>query len=361
MANEIKVCIPRIIPNDEMEGAAAYAIAENPRNAPFLPRRIGIHASADFELALFTGKKWKPGRTLDIYFMDGLDTVQIKVEKVARTWCNYANLKMDFTNDNDADIRITFKQRGSWSYIGTDCGYIEKWKPTMNFGWLKADTSDIDYESVVTHEFGHALGCIHEHQSPSASIPWDKEAVYAYYAGPPNSWSKEKVDINLFRTYSRTMTNASQFDPESIMIYSIPNEHTLGDFEIAWTTKLSERDKFFIAEQYPGGDPSLPVLEVDAPALETSIGEAGEVDRFQFEVREWGKYTIETSGKTDVVMSLFGPNNETHWLAEDDDGGRGTNAKIVTFLSPGTYYAAVNHYSPIGSGTYKIAVIKEDV
>jgi hypothetical protein len=359
MNNDIRVCIPRIVQNDQAADAAAYAIAENPRNAPFLPRRIGTHASGDFELALFTGKKWKPGRTLDIYFMDGLDAVQTKVEKIARTWCEYANIKMNFTTDHDAHIRITFKQRGSWSYIGTDCGYIERWKPTMNFGWLEPDTNDIDYESVVTHEVGHALGCIHEHQSPNVSIPWNKEAVYAYYAGPPNNWSKDKVDINLLRPYSRTMTNASEFDPKSIMIYSIPNAHTLGDFEIPWTTKLSELDKSFIAEQYPGGDAGLPVLEVGAPAIEADIGTDREEDRFQFEVRKWSTYSIETSGETDVVMSLFGPGSETHWLAEDDDGGRGLNAKILTFLSPGIYYIAVRHYRSTGLGKYKIAVLNE--
>lgn len=356
MADEPKVCIPRSLPNDALEDAAAFAVTENPRNAPFLPRRVGTHAPVDFELALFTGKKWRPGRTLDIHFMDGLETVQTKVEKVARTWCDYANLKMNFTTHTNADLRITFQHKGSWSYIGTDCGLVNKWEPTMNFGWLHPDTSDIEYESVVTHEFGHALGSVHEHQSPSANIPWDKEKVYAYYAGPPNYWTKEKVDINLFRTYSRTMTNASEFDPESIMIYSIPNEHTIGDFEIPWTARLSERDKSFIAEQYPGGDPGLPVLEINAPAVEAAISRAGEVDRFRFEVTDWGRYTIETAGKTDVVMTLFGPDSQTHWLAEDDDGGRSTNAKIVTFLSPGVYTTAVNHYSPTGSGTYTIGV-----
>jgi len=39
-------------------------------------------------------------------------------------------------------------------------------EPTMNYGWLKDDTDDVEYRRVVIHEFGHALGAIHEHQNP---------------------------------------------------------------------------------------------------------------------------------------------------------------------------------------------------
>lgn len=52
----------------------------------------------------------------------------------------------------------------------------------MNYGWLYPDTPDQEYSRVVLHEFGHALGAIHEHQHPEAAIPWDKPKVYEYYA-----------------------------------------------------------------------------------------------------------------------------------------------------------------------------------
>lgn len=54
---------------------------------------------------------------------------------------------------------------------------------------------------------------------------------------------------------------------------------------------------------------------------------------------------IDTLGKTDVVMKLFGPDNETALIAEDDDSGIGTNARISAELIPGTYYVQLRHYS----------------
>ena len=50
---------------------------------------------------------------------------------------------------------------GSWSAVGTDAlieRYFPPYQPTMNFGWLKDDTDDQEYERVVVHEFGHVLG-----------------------------------------------------------------------------------------------------------------------------------------------------------------------------------------------------------
>jgi hypothetical protein len=35
------------------------------------------------------------------------------------------------------------------------------------------------------------------------------------------------------------------------MIYPIPNDLTIGDFEVGWTMDLSETDKAFIATLYP--------------------------------------------------------------------------------------------------------------
>jgi hypothetical protein len=93
--------------------------------------------------------------------------VQEKVEHYASQRSQYANIRFEFfADDPDAEIRISFQQSGSWSAVGTDAlveEYFPKTEPTMNFGWLKPGLAEEEYLGVVLHEFGHALGMIHEH------------------------------------------------------------------------------------------------------------------------------------------------------------------------------------------------------
>ena len=217
MMNEpVKICFDRILEGDELIRAARLSVEENMANIPIMevpPDEFGFFSPEPFELALKSSALWAPGEVLRCSFMGGDPVVQAKVEKVAHQWEKYANIKFLFGDDPDAEIRIAFIDgAGSWSYLGTEALGIAKNQPTMNYGWLKPNTSDGEYNRTVTHEFGHALGCIHEHQNPSTNIPWDKPAVYRYYGGPPNNWTKDKVDVNLFQRYREDRTQFSQFD-----------------------------------------------------------------------------------------------------------------------------------------------------
>ena len=243
-----------VIPPDLSAEARRLAIEENPQNAMPAFDALPPSAQADspLRLALTTAKKWRTGRTLRVRFLDGDPRVHKKIEAYAHQWSRHANIKFKFGSDPNAEIRISCRLgEGSWSYLGTDALNIPKNKPTMNYGWLTPNSSDDEYSRVVLHEFGHALGCIHEHQHPESGIPWNKEAVYRKYMGPPNNWSKEQVDRNLFRTLDRGSTQFSKFDTQSIMIYPVPNELTLGNFEVGWNRHLSTRDKQFMRKVYP--------------------------------------------------------------------------------------------------------------
>jgi hypothetical protein len=281
------------------------------------------------------------------------------VEQIAHTWEQFANIKFLFDDDPEAEIRISFvHDPGSWSYLGTDALAIPKDQPTMNFGWLKPNTHNIEYNRVVTHEFGHALGAIHEHQSPAAQIPWNKPAVYRYYAGPPNFWPPAKVDVNLFQKYDQTITQFSEFDPASIMLYPIPKDLTDGVFEVGWNNELSDSDKTFIASIYPAEPKQGIAVLVDGPAQEEEIGVHGEEDLFRFHADSTGTYVVETSGPTDVMIGLFGPDSLDLPIGMDDDSGPGLNSRLQRLLDPGDYYVRVKHYRPQGTGRYAVQVAR---
>ncbi|MBK8051328.1 MAG: pre-peptidase C-terminal domain-containing protein [Anaerolineales bacterium] len=360
MPAEIRTCLDRYLPLGEVPQAAAAAQLENTNNAPaFDPQVVlpGVDLTASG--AVLTGKLWKAGRTLHIRFLDGDPAVQKRLQPFAHVWSQFAAITFVFDNDPNAEIRISFKERGSWSYIGTDCLTIARDKPTMNFGWLTPTLADEEYSRVVTHEFGHALGLIHEHQNPIAEIPWDKPKVYAYYAGPPNNWSQAQTDINLFRRYSRDITQFSQFDPKSIMLYPIPNDFTIGDYEVGWNKALSETDQKFITAIYPPPTKTDVTLTIDAPPVAASIGEFGEIDTYVFAAPADGRYRIETTGAQDLVMSLFGPNDPTLALASDDDSGIGLNPRIIRPLRAGSYTVRIRHFNKSKRGDYQIQVRTE--
>jgi len=197
-------------------------------------------------------KLWRPGDTLRVRFLDGSAKQRHFVERFAPIWSAYANVRFEFTDVPDAEIRVSFKQPGSWSYTGTDALNSGQDQPTANFGWIVDDTRDTEADYTILHEFGHALGLFHEHQNPLAKIPWNKEAVYKIYEGPPNFWSREMVDHTLFSTWdANVFPHKKPFDRDSIMAFPIPSKFTTGDFEIGQNRTLSLGDKEFIALLYP--------------------------------------------------------------------------------------------------------------
>lgn len=220
MPPRIRACIDRIVPLALRDESFRLALAENPQNRP----------TSNLEMAVERAKKWKPGRTLRVRFLEGTRRVQEGVEQFARQWTEHANITFDFVKTGDAEIRIAFKDDGSWSAVGTDAlvrKLFPKDEATMNYGWLTDDSTDEEFSSVVLHEFGHALGCIHEHQNPAAGIKWNKSAVYSDLAGPPNNWESADVDSNVFEKYRRNSTNFTTYDADSIMVYSFPESWTL--------------------------------------------------------------------------------------------------------------------------------------
>jgi hypothetical protein len=206
-----------------------------------------------------TSTLWIPHQTITIGFLhDERESlcrretagIEHRLQHIAREWTQYANLHFEFV-EGPASIRISFDAGGSWSYIGRQCLEIPMDQPTMNFGWLTKDLLEGEFRRVVLHEFGHALGCVHEHQHPANGIKWNRPVVYQYYEGLPNFWQKSDVDRNIFSRYATNLTRHTAVDDRSIMMYPIPATHTEDGYSVGWNDQLSEPDKEFISQLYP--------------------------------------------------------------------------------------------------------------
>lgn len=272
--NDLRLCVDRPIPEGLRMDAAVTAMSENSENEPPPIRILPGQVIGPAEIAVFATKKWATGRKVGIKFLDGTKIQKAKTQKHAEVWEQFANVNFDFNAGAKAEIRISFKEKGSWSALGTDClvtAAFGKTKPTMNYGWLKDNTDDQEWRRVVLHEFGHALGAIHEHQNPSGGIKWNLKEVYRVFSGPPNSWTKQQIDFNIVQKYSLDQLNATAYDKQSIMLYGFPGSLIVGGVGTNNNTDLSALDKKFIATLYPK---TAKPKAAEAPRLRSKKGPA---------------------------------------------------------------------------------------
>ena len=236
MTNPYDLCVDAYV-NDE------------PFDPAMLPRQTDLHAPPE-ELAMAWRRQWQPGQELRIRFLDGEPALHLRVRAHAETWLQYANLGFAFGNHADPEIRVSFSGRGYWSLVGTDAMRGDRKAPTMQLGGFTAAAGDLELRRTVLHEFGHAIGCIHEQASPAAAIPWNESRVYEFYR-EWQRWDDDTIYRNVLQRYSAAETLYSNFDPASIMQYPVPAHLTRNGYEIGWNTELSAGDKSFIARMYP--------------------------------------------------------------------------------------------------------------
>lgn len=202
--------------------------------------------------AVLKHAQWDQNALITARFLSGSPTLQDRVRRVAKEWENFTNLVFDFRTAGPAHIRIAFMPgKGSWSYLGTVCKSIPDPQPTMNYGWLSDASPEDELRRVVLHEFGHAIGLIHEHQNPKGGIKWNRDAVERDLSGPPNHWDSATIENNMFRYYPPDNVTASPVDGKSIMMYPIPKSWTLDGFSAGLNSELSHDDKVLVGNVYP--------------------------------------------------------------------------------------------------------------
>lgn len=265
---------------------------------------------------------WAPGKQLRVAFRGGTPTLHAEIADAAKTWLPHGNIALDFGIDSAtgtfrswspddtqyrAEIRISFDQPGYWSVVGNDS--INRFirlpgEASMNLAGFDMVGIPPNGHATIIHEFGHALGFKHEHQSPKGGcesefrfeddpgyvpIPDDRgrflpdsagrrPGLYTYLAGYPNFWTAEMVDHNLRQLRGRESAAPwilSSFDRLSIMMYSFSADFfRSGAASHCFTppnTTLSEQDKRGLAVAYPAADAAVAATLTERRALFDAI------------------------------------------------------------------------------------------
>jgi len=235
--------------------------------------------------------KWTNGSTIKVSFWDDDApewkkawvefNVKTKIQPHVNLYFNFLNTHNN-TSDKTGDIRVTFKGHAAKTSIGTG-NTMNRDEPSCHLGWVDAPNGEWTYKNktynisvkeqqngtkgaTVVHEFCHAIGMLHEHQSPNKNYEWKCDYAIDYFAQKPNEWTPAITCGNVLNSYGKDPTcpqctttpligniKASNYDPDSIMMYAIPK-----DISGAYPTginanhKLSPNDIAWLAKEYPG-------------------------------------------------------------------------------------------------------------
>ena len=281
-------------------------------------------AGGGVEFVVADLQRWRPGRTVRVAFLGGNTALHRDIEEATRPITDACNLQLDFGRDATgayrtwqpsdttyaAEIRVSFDQAGFFSLVGTDSidpglGLPESpvggrpGQRSLNLGGFAAQRPDT-WPGVVRHEFLHALAFHHSHQNLrgpcEAAFRWEDDegyqrttnpagtfipdaagrrpGIYTYLSGPPNRWSKAKVDHNL-RRVERSDVIVGPFDSASIMLYRFP--------DIFYKTvpspcaptgdglSLSDGDKRGLDLLYPRVGPEVAAIDTRSEAMLDAI------------------------------------------------------------------------------------------
>jgi hypothetical protein len=323
-------------------------------------------------------KLWDNGKTLNVAFLNGNDAwgeqVKQAVRETASEWCKYANLKFVFDQPT-AHIAINLVPFGNVGFgtfncwLGKDClAKFQQGQPSMNLVFHPSLQSNPqvmqqEFSRVILHEFGHALGKIHEHMRPDRPITWNKQKLLALFGGPPNNWSSQMIDQQIVNFYQGGALVGTAFDIQSIMMYQFPNGVAFYSdgtpFQTPNNLVLSPMDKVLANMLYPAigvNDPNeVPLAPGDQPAA-GSIQTPGQVARYKIHVITPGIYSIETHGPTPLLVSVSSKQKDPAGQLLVVEGAN----ESLTFRAVNAdkdFFIEVRHAIPMtGTGTFSIAV-----
>ena len=291
---------------------------------------------------------WDVGATILVKFLPGgSQKLRNEVMQYAKEWEQYANLKFKFVPDNTpkTNIRIQLTDnQTAWSVIGTNANYVDQAERTMNLdtGEGFRPTGYMEYwHGTVVHEFGHAIGLLHE-QSYPGGVKWNKQAVYDFYAKMTPPWDKQQVDFQVLEISDVFYTNGTAYDSKSIMHYWIKKEFTLDGVGIPDNNYLSEGDKRVISAMYPKVGQRF--MEVPRVNISPTVSIKVEQNKVKNGLSIFPAFNLKSNNKLGVVYFVAGLLDEynnpvqTEGLTYNLNGWLATYNKMLILPNTNTIY-----------------------
>jgi hypothetical protein len=400
---------PLAAPPDQEQSAvtefAPSGCSNSPLGNPIYPERPDISPPNDpgtgdgTKVLLDLDRAWPIGQEIIVKFLNGQNDpwvrhVHQRVQEIAPTWCDYANLTMRFVNDGPCHMTVNFVPSGQFGYgvfncwLGTDCFRLKNQVQSMNLIFdprvqqAPADFRESEFHRLILHEFGHALAMQHEHQRADRPIVWVQRLFDVYQQR--YGWGPDMVRQQVVRIENLTHASGTVFDEFSIMMYQYPEgvafyqkegappntPDVSRPFVTGNNTKLTALDKVAAAVTYPKpGAPRIgeETLRAGQGARTGRLTAAGQVAPFVFKPTAAGDYTIIVGGPMPALVGLMrerggrdsrGSLANIQGAAESTDQ-QGASLTLRNASANTEYFVEVRHAKPMrkpDSGDFTIVV-----